>query len=214
MLAPQHTQRHAHALACVAVGAIMFEVDGGGGAVVLAHGVHAGGFAHGGGVGRHRFRGERFEPCVAQAHQLADIEIGRGVDERFRKRRRLDQEKPVPVGRRKRHVGVFVHRQRGGDVEQHGALDVDGMIDTQPMRHTRPAVMRAQPEAAEAERAHHLHLVLRHGALAVFRVPGAAGRFGRGAIAAQIGRHDGVVVRQFLRDLVPDHMALRMAVQQ
>jgi hypothetical protein len=89
-----------------------------------------------------------------------------------------------------------------------------GAVDAQAVRHARAAIVRAQLEALEAQRAHHVHLVLRHRALAVFHVRGAAGRLGRRAIAAQVRGDDGVVAHQLARHLVPDHVALRMPMQQ
>lgn len=109
MLASQYTKRYAHVLVDIVVGTIVSEVDDGGGMIILAHGVYVGGLARGGNVGHHGLRGERFEARMAQTHQLADIEIGRGVDGRPGKRRQLNQEGPMSVDGRKRHVGVLVH---------------------------------------------------------------------------------------------------------
>ncbi|MNT30631.1 hypothetical protein D3C72_1664370 [compost metagenome] len=192
----------------------MLQVDGGGGAVVLAHGMHARRVAHRRGVGSHGVGGEGRQARVAQAHQLLDVEIGLGVDQRLGERRRLDQEEPVPVGCGKGHAGALVHRQRGRDVQQHGAADRVRMVHAQPVRDAGTAVVAAQRKALEAERGHQRHLVLRHGALAVVCVVGQPGGLVAVAIAAQVRGHYREMPRQLTGHLVPDHMRLRMAVQQ
>ena len=73
-----------------------------------------------------------------------------------------------------------------------------------------PAAMKR----VEAERRHHLDLVLRHGAERIAGMVVAARRLFGIAIAAQIGRHHGEFPRQRRRELVPGQMRERIAVHQ
>ena len=82
------------------------------------------------------------------------------------------------------------------------------------MRHPGTAVVTDHGEPLEPERRHQRDLVGRHGAE---RVPGVVGtRLGTVgvAVAAQVGRDDGVLPRQLRGDAVPHDVALREAVQQ
>ena len=88
-------------------------------------------------------------------------------------------------------VGLAVHEPRRRDVEHGHALDGVRMIDAQPVRDARSAIVARQPEAREAELAHDLHHVRRHRALRVRRMRGVARGLRRIAVAAQVGAHDG-----------------------
>ena len=50
------------------------------------------------------------------------------------------------------------------DVEDRRARDFLRMIETHAVQNARAAVMTRREKLLEAERRHHLHLVLRHGA--------------------------------------------------
>jgi hypothetical protein len=65
-----------------------------------------------------------------------------------------------------------------------------------------------------AELRHHLHLVLRHGALRIVDMKGVARNSCGVAVAPQVGGND-LVARghQARGDLIPCHMSLRMSVQ-
>ena len=84
------------------------------------------------------------------------------------------------------------------------------------MRDPRATVVCQHFEAPETERMHQLHHVLRHFALAVRRVihAGVGRRLIAVTIAAQISRDDTEMLTQHRLDLVPDHVRLRVAVQQ
>ena len=97
----------------------------------------------------------------------------------------------MEIERGERAVGGFVHGERRRDVEQHQTLDGIGMIQRHPVRDARAAIVRADEEALEAEVAHHGDLIGGHRAFGIRRVRGVARRFGRGAIAAQVGRDHG-----------------------
>ena len=66
-----------------------------------------------------------------------------------------------------------------------------GMVEAHAVQHAGAAVMAGGVEALEAERRHHLDLVLRHGAERVAAVVVAARRLLRIAVAAQVGGDHG-----------------------
>ncbi len=82
------------------------------------------------------------------------------------------------------------------------------------MAHARAAVVAGQEETRMAEALHHLDHVFGHDAKAVID------EFGPGlgeravAVAAQIGEHHVVVFREPRGDRVPQHVIVRIAVQQ
>ena len=82
------------------------------------------------------------------------------------------------------------------------------------MRDAPAAIVAREPEAREAERAHHLHHVGRHRALRVAGVAASLVGLRRIAIAAQVGAHDGERLRERGRDPMPHRVRLRIAVQQ
>ena len=89
------------------------------------------------------------------------------------------------------------------DVEDGGAQDLVGMIETHAVQHAGAAVVAGGEEFVVAERRHHLDLVLRHGAeRIVFMVVAARRLFGI-AVAAQIGGDHGEVLGQFWREFLP-----------
>jgi hypothetical protein len=128
VLAPQHAQRLRQLPAGSDVGAVVRQVDGGGGAVVLADGF---GRARNAGaalvLGQHLGR-ERRQARMAPAHHAAHVAHRVGGDQRLGQRRRLDQEEPVPVGLGKGLGRVLVHGERGRDVEQQHPLDRRRMV--------------------------------------------------------------------------------------
>ena len=56
----------------------------------------------------------------------------------------------MPVDAREPPVGVLVHRQRRQDVEHGGPLDHVRMVEREPVRHTRAAVVPDRPRTARA----------------------------------------------------------------
>ena len=100
------------------------------------------------------------------------------------------------------------------DVEDRGRLDLLRMVEAHAVQHARAAVVAGGVEAVEAERRHHLDLVLRHGAERIAGMVVAAGRLLGIAVAAQVGRDDGEFAREPRRDLVPGQMGKRIAVHQ
>src|SRR4029453_18056344 len=69
-------------------------------------------------------------------------------------------------------------------------------------------------EPVETERAHHLHLIQRHRSLRITAVVLAIRRLAAEAVATKIRRHDREPAREVWRDLVPDDVRLRKAVEQ
>ena len=100
------------------------------------------------------------------------------------------------------------------DVEDRGARHLVGMVEAHAVQHARAAVVAGGEKALEAERRHHLDLVLRHGAEGIVRVVVAARRLFGIAIAAQIGGDHGEVLRQPWREFPPGQMAERIAVHE
>ncbi len=89
------------------------------------------------------------------------------------------------------------------------------MVQGQALTDADPAVVADQVERVEAQLGHDLDLVLRGGALAIdAQVPCGGGRFAAVAIAAQIGRHHGVVPGQPGGHLVPLDVGLGIPVEQ
>ena len=88
------------------------------------------------------------------------------------------------------------------------------MLHREAPRHPRAAVVADDRKALEAERAHHLDLILRHRALRVVRVVLAVRRLAAVAVAAQIGHHHGKALGEARRNLVPLDMRLRVAVDE
>ncbi|EDT37404.1 hypothetical protein BamMEX5DRAFT_6816 [Burkholderia ambifaria MEX-5] len=214
VLAPQHAQRARDLVAALEIRAVVFEVDRRRRAVVLAHRVHGARLRERGAIRGERLRRERREPGGTVAHHALDIRIGAAFDQRFGQRRRLDQEEPVEIRGRERTVGLLVHRERRRDVEQHHPFDGRRMIEREPVRDARAAIVRAHVELLEAEMPHHGDLVGRHRAFRIRRMPRVARRPARRAVAAQVGRDHREVIRQRRGDAMPDHVGLRMAVQQ
>ena len=87
-----------------------------------------------------------------------------------------------------------------------GSIDADGTSDA--------AVVPSGVEFVEAERGHHLDLILRHRAKRIILVVLAAWRLLGIAVAAQIRAHHGEFFRQCRCDLQPRQMRERVAVHQ
>ena len=88
------------------------------------------------------------------------------------------------------------------------------MIERQAMRGARAAVVAGDEKLFESEMRHDVDLVLRHAAERVIAVVVFAARLGTVAVAAQIGRDDGKLLRQPVRVAVPAHVRQRVAVQE
>ena len=214
LLAPEHQQRHGQPAPELAVFAVMLQIDACRCAVVLAHAVRAALQRQAALVLGQRPGIEGREAGAAPAHDLAHIGGGIGLDQALGQRRGLDEEEPVPVGARKGLAGLLVHGQRGRNVQQHQTLHAGGIVHGQPVRHARAPVMRQHAEMLMAQPCHQPQQVAGHGALAVVHMLGVAGRARGVAIAAQVGQHQGELLRQPGRDAVPDGAGLRVAVHQ
>src|SRR5262249_4626966 len=106
------------------------------------------------------------------------------------------------------------HGARRDDVE-HGDLQyLRRVVERHAVRDPAAAVVAAYEEFLVAERAHDLDLILRHRALGVAGVIGLAVRLLAVAVAAEVGGDDAEALRELGRDLVPDDVGLRVAVQQ
>ena len=127
---------------------------------------------------------------------------------------RLREPEPMVVAEREAHVGALEMLERRHDVEHRELLDPVGVIERQPVRHPRAAVVAAAAEAIVAERAHQLDHVPRHLGLGVGRVVGSGSGLEGACIAAQVRADHGEAAGQSRRHLVPHDVALRVAVQQ
>ena len=76
------------------------------------------------------------------------------------------------------------------------------------------AVVAGHAELLEAEMLHHFDLVLRHAAERIIAVIFAPARFSAVAVAAQIGRDHGEILREPRRDEMPVRVRERVAVNQ
>ena len=90
--------------------------------------------------------------------------------------------------------------------------DGAGVIGRHAMRDTRTTIVRHHDELVETERLHQADLVRRHLALAIGRL--LRHRLIAVAIAAQVGRYDGKVLRKRVSNAMPYDVCLRMAMQQ
>ena len=88
------------------------------------------------------------------------------------------------------------------------------MIERHAVRDSAAAILANHREPLEPEMTHDLHLVERQRALGIVRVIGQPLRLTAVAVAAQIRRDDGVVLRETGGHVAPREMRLRRAVQQ
>ena len=88
------------------------------------------------------------------------------------------------------------------------------MIQRHTVGSTPPAVETGNAETREAEMRHDLDLVQRHATEGIVAVIGQPARFGAVTVAAQVGGHDGEMLRKARCDKMPVHMGQRVAVQE
>ena len=146
-------------------------------------------------------------------HQALEIGDRIAPDLLLRLRIGLRQVAPMDLRDRARpHLPPdMIGRQ---DVEEGEPLDAARMVEGEPIRHARAAIMPDDGEMHMAERFHDLDHVAAHGALGIGLVLRIALRRGRPAIAAQIHADDAMGLGQRRREVVPHGMGLRKAVQQ
>jgi len=82
----------------------------------------------------------------------------------FWKRIGLNQKEPPHISGSELLVRSFVHRERGRDVHETSFLNAFGMIETEPVGHAGTAIMSCDQEALVTVVAHHIDLILGHGA--------------------------------------------------
>ncbi len=100
--------------------------------------------------------------------------------------------------------------------------DVDGaegehrgrMIERHAVGGARAPVVAGHHEPREAQRVHHVDLVLRHATERVVAVVGQAARLAAVAVAAQVGGDHGEVLGQPRRDEAPVDVRQGIAVEQ
>jgi hypothetical protein len=99
-------------------------------------------------------------------------------------------------------VGLGIHLVGRRDVEDGRPLDRLGMVHDHAGDDAGPPIVTC------------LDLIVRHLALRIVDLIGAAVRLARIAVAPEFGQHDGVPADERRGDLVPDDMRFGMAVQQ
>ncbi len=136
---------------------------------------------------------------------------GRG-DQLLRKAGRLGHQVEVEGDGGVDAVHRVPHVQRRQDIEAEQVGDVVRVVEPGPERDQRAAVVPGQSEPVVAESRGQRDDIGGHRALRVRRT--AVGRLVAGAVAAQVGADHRVVAGQVGRDVPPDQVGLREAVQQ
>jgi hypothetical protein len=212
--APQSHERAGDLLPRSERRAVVFEVDRHTRAVVLADAVRGAGIGQAAQILRVGRRREWRKPRAARADGLLQIQVRVCANQRFRERRRPHEHEPVPVGAREIERGLFIHRERRRHVERDETRDGVRMIERHARGDASAPVVTDHRERCVAVAAHQFDQIERHAALRIVRVVGGALRLAAVAIAAQIGRDHRESFGQRGRDLVPDRVGLRMAVQE
>jgi hypothetical protein len=163
--------------------------------------------------------GERHRIEEAQAlgglgEFLLDEIVGVGAHQPLGKVVGLDHEEPMPGKRAPLARDVVEQVVLRDDVEDGGAGHLGRVVEAHAMEHARAAVMAGSVEALEAQRRHHLDLILRHGAEGVGAVVLSAGRLLRIPVAAQIRGDHGELAGQSRRHLMPGDVRERIAVHE
>src|SRR5579871_3537851 len=118
------------------------------------------------------------------------------------------------VGSRELLGNIMEKRPRRHDIQYRELGHTIVMVERHAMSDASAAIMTDHRELFEAEMLHHFDLILGHGALRVAGVILTIRRLAAIAIAAQIRGDHREVFRERGRDLMPDHVRLRIAVQQ
>ena len=120
----------------------------------------------------------------------------------------------MPVDEPELLVGAPPHLGRRDDVEDGQLRHPVRVVEREAVRTPAAAVVAADAEALEPELPHHRDHVARHRALRVRLVVGRRRRLRALAVAAQVGRDHGVLVREPRRHRVPHRVRLRVPVEQ
>ena len=197
----------------VTIRPVMLQIDGRGGPVILATGMDRPGHGEAALIFGHGFR--RDGGAIGQKLKLfRQIESRILSDHSFRIISRLNQKEPVIVRRREGHIGRLVHIQCRADIERAELGHPVPMIPRKPMADTGTTVVPDHGKSINSERGHDFRLVPRHLPLGIWSMRGIRLRLTAVSVTAQIRRYDSEFFGQDRRDLVPDDMGLRIAVQQ
>src|SRR6267378_5908077 len=134
----------------------------------------------------HRFRRESSRRLVQPAKDYFQKVLRIEPNEMFWQGRRLDEEEPPHVLRRKLLIGLSIHRQRRSDVHETNLFDTLGKVEAQPMGYAGTPVVGTHKELLVPKMAHRLDLVQRHCAERVIDVAIAVGRAARIPVSSQI----------------------------
>src|SRR5262245_55277608 len=136
------------------------------------------------------------------------------ANQSLRKRRRLDQEKPMVVGGSQLFVDAMVHLVGRRDVEDCQFSDSLRMVESHTVGNATAPVVSRDGELLEAETIHDFYLVLGRGAFGVAKMIVAVRRLTAVTIATQVRNDQGEIFSQPWGNLMPHHMGLRIPVQQ
>jgi len=103
---------------------------------------------------------------------------------------------------------------RGQDVDRAELLDDPRMIERHAVSRPRAPIVTGDHELLEAELVHDVDLVLRHAPERVVAVIGQAAGLAAVAVAAQVGRDNGEIVREARGHEAPVVVRERIAVQE
>jgi len=206
---PENVDRGGDAAPGGAVGAVVLEVDGRAGSVVLADPTEALRPGEGvvvGGTGGGRDGAVDGTPAVEEGVHEG---LRRSGEQPLRQVRRLGKEEQVECAQRHVRAHGLPHVQDGHDVEDRQVADGFGMLQRQPLRDQPSAVVAGHGEALVAKIAHEREHVARHRAFAEVRNAGRAV-----PVAGQVGTDHGELRAQPLTYSVPAPVGLRETVQQ
>src|SRR3984957_17727997 len=199
---------------------IVRQVDGRGGTVIFANRMDRFGAAEGAEIflkyrGPNPFRqGVRnFVPAKPEQRALQKI-FGAVGDHRLRKRRRLNEQKPVVKNRGKFLGNVLVEQIRWDDIENDQLGEQVRVIECHAVRGAAPAIVPHYGELLKSQVLHYFHLVLRHGPFGIGGMIVASRRLTAISISAKIRHHEKRVSRQGRSDLAPEYMRLRDAMKE
>src|SRR5580693_6248311 len=146
------------------VGFVHFQIDVRGGSEILTRSVDRIRIRKRPHVFVHHVRRNRSRSLVQAPKDFLQIKLRIESDHVFGNRKGLNQEEPPHIFVGKLLICSPIHRQGRRDVHKAGSLNALGVIETEPVRHARPAIMSRDQEALVTAMTHHIDLVLRHGA--------------------------------------------------
>ncbi len=159
---PKATEPGTRSCAGFEVLGIHLEIDAKRGAIVLADGVNGFRIAEAAFVFGKRRRIEEAQPLLGFRKLLLDEPVGVRTHHALGQIVGLNIEEPVPGERAPLPADVVEQVMLRDDIEDRRARDFLRVVEAHAMQDTRAAVMARRIKIVEAERLHHLDLILRH----------------------------------------------------